>query len=1184
MNSKLNSKLRVITWNAGGLLHNMIFLDNLLNQADICVITEHWLYPDSLALLESVHPDFHGWGRASSDLNLDSMWRRGCGGVGFLWRKSLNSTFKILNDKGNDRIIVVKISAETTDCIYLIGVYLPSSGSNISCFREYLENLEDIVNEFIYSGTVVVAGDLNAHIGDYSGPRCLNSVVNDRGKDVVKIMERLDLVAVNALELCTGPVETFYSGGGLIASTVDYIMVEKQSLNQVLSCKVLDDDCVNLSSHLPIFCLLRFSLPSISKFNKQKNFIKVPAWKVLEENQSARECYQDAVKYKLDSVKDTFTSIDCVDKVEDAFHCMCLVLKSAENETVPKTKFKSYLKPFWKSLKSFHEESRRCRLVWIRHGRPRENSNKYFQEYKNAKRLFRREMRRKRQQEESMKFESMEEIFETDRGGFYKALAKLRKTKGKSCNSLNVDGKIVTDDAELLSIWKTHYCNLFTPSECPTFDSKFKEFVEEKVSEYKIESYNINDDIIDDPFSVQQIASVCQKLPNKKSGGLDSIVYEHVKYAGSTFYEVLCCTFNAIRDLEDVGHSITTGLIHNLFKSGKKDKQDKDNYRGITLLNVFGKILERIILESLLPNLAKAKIPNSSQFAYQQNKSCITASFVLQEAISHYIKRGSKVYFCFLDTSKAFDTVWIDGLFYKLFNAGVQGKAWRILYNWYSKLLSCVKHCDLISSIFPVLQGVRQGGVLSPWLFLIYNNDIPEALNHSSDGLLVGSSTCDSVLVADDVALLSSRVNGLQRMITAMETYSRLWRFAFNVSKTKIVTFGETTRSWKLNKSNRKWILDDLHIEESEDYTHVGIKISGNFSSMNRTMEMAKKGREVVASIMSTGIRPGGINPIVGANVWLTIGLPRMLYGCELWSNLTKTEVDILNRTHRFASKRIQGLGPRTKSEATIGSIGLWSIEGYVNKRKLLFFGNLCRAESTSLHKHVLLQRLFSFLYGCAQKALGFIPDIYRLLIQYDLVHWIDEFLLHQQFPSKLHWKKIVIEKIEEAEANAWRLGISSKPELEIYGYAHQNLQPLSLWKTAKRNSYAIKPIANLVNILCGNVPSALIMAVTEHTNNYSCDFCGRITSNIAKHFIMDCQLVSVERNKMLDDLHDNLHISTCAALWNQDDIDIYSCLIGGYTPLQNITEEENDKYIITTAIGVLKMMNEVLRALIRKR
>ena len=70
-------------------------------------------------------------------------------------------------------------------------------------------------------------------------------------------------------------------------------------------------------------------------------------------------------------------------------------------------------------------------------------------------------------------------------------------------------------------------------------------------------------------------------------------------------------------------------------------------------------------------------------------------------------------------------------------------------------------------------------------------------------------------------------------------------------------------------------------------------------------------------------------------------------------------------------------------------------------------------------------------------------------------------------------------------------------------------------------------------------------MATSEHINNYSCNFCGSIISNIAKHFIMDCQLVSVQRNEMWDDLYANLNISTCAALWNQDDFDIYSCLIG---------------------------------------
>lgn len=1172
----MTKELRVCTWNAGGLLHNLNFMDNLLEQADVCVITEHWLYPDSLTLLDTVHPEFDGWGRASSDLHLDSIWRRGCGGVGFLWRKTLNVNFEVLNDKGNDRIIVIKINAERMDTMYLIGVYLPSSGSNIGKFREYLECLEDVVNEFKYSGSVIIAGDLNAHIGNYSGPRCLNPVINERGKDIIKFMERSDLVAVNSLELCTGPIETFYSGGGTIASTVDYILVEKQSLRLVQSCKVSDDHCANLSSHFPLYCSLLFCLPLSPLSNNQKNFIKVSAWKVLETNQAARLSYEDAVTHNLDSVKDTLTGIDCVDELEDAFHSLCLVLKSAEMKSVPKTKFKPYLKPFWKSLKPFHDNSRRCRSIWIRPGRPRDKNNKYFHEYKNAKRLFRREMRRKQQEDESKKFESLEEIFETDRSGFYKALAKLRRTKGKSCSSLKVDGKIVTDDAELLSIWEKHYSELFSPSDNPKFDAKFKEFIDDKVSEYKTLSLDITDNIIDDPFSVEQVANTCIKLPSGKSGGPDSIVYEHVKYAGSAFYEVLCYIFNAVRRLEDVGNSITTGMIRNLYKSGKKDKLNKDNYRGITLLNVFGKVLERIILDSLSPKLEKANIPNMFQFAYQQNKSCVTASFVLQEAISHYIERGSKVYCCFLDASKAFDTVWINGLFYKLFNAGIQGKSWRLLYNWYSKLSSCVMHGDLTSSNFPVFQGVRQGGVLSPWLYLIYNNDIPQALCQSSDGLQVGPSSCDSVLVADDVALLSARVKGLQRMITAMETYSRRWRFVFNVSKTRVVTFGETTRSRNVNKLNRKWILNELEITESEDYTHVGIRISGNFSSTNRTLEMAKKGREVVASLMSTGIRPGGINPIVGVNVWLTIGLPRMLYGCELWSNLTSTETDILKRTNRFAAKRIQGLGVHTKSEAATGSIGLWTIDGHVDKRKLLFLGNLCRAKSTSLHKRIFSYRLFSFIYSSAKTGLGFIPDIYRLLLKYDLLHWINEYVRNQQFPSKFQWKNIVVGKIEEYEVNTWKYGISNKSELTIYGYAHQNLQPLSLWKTAQRNSYAIKPISNLVNLLCGNVPPALMTAVHEDTDNYSCKFCGNIITNIALHFIMHCQVVSTQRDELWDDLHDILHISSCAALWNQDDTDIYTCLISGSIPLRNITEEEQDKFTIATAIGVLKIIKEI--------
>ena len=112
---------------------------------------------------------------------------------------------------------------------------------------------------------------------------------------------------------------------------------------------------------------------------------------------------------------------------------------------------------------------------------------------------------------------------------------------------------------------------------------------------------------------------------------------------------------------------------------------------------------------------SKATVLNKLQFAYQESNSCVMARFVLQEVINHYKEEGSNVYSCFLDSSKAFDTVWIDGLFFKLFNMGVRGKTWRILRNWYSKMSSSALLESLLSDPSFIKQGIRQGGVLSPW-------------------------------------------------------------------------------------------------------------------------------------------------------------------------------------------------------------------------------------------------------------------------------------------------------------------------------------------------------------------------------------------------------------------------------------------------------------------------------------
>ena len=220
-------------------------------------------------------------------------------------------------------------------------------------------------------------------------------------------------------------------------------------------------------------------------------------------------------------------------------------------------------------------------------------------------------------------------------------------------------------------------------------------------------------------------------------------------------------------------------------------------------------------------------IRNSFQFAYQADKSCALASFSLQETINHSVERGSKVYCCFLDSSKAFDSVWLDGLFYKLFQLGMNGKSWRILRNWYGKMRCYVALSGLISSIFPVKQGVRQGGVLSPWLFLCYNNDIPTVLQSIDCGLTVQDINCSAVLVADDITLMSLNVKGLQNMLNTIEAYSKKWRFQFNSSKTTVVTFGESTQMHSLRKPTRHWYLKGVEIREESSWEHVGITLSG---------------------------------------------------------------------------------------------------------------------------------------------------------------------------------------------------------------------------------------------------------------------------------------------------------------------------------------------------------------------
>ena len=209
------------------------------------------------------------------------------------------------------------------------------------------------------------------------------------------------------------------------------------------------------------------------------------------------------------------------------------------------------------------------------------------------------------------------------------------------------------------------------------------------LNDYEDQCVNTVYDALDDSFTVDEVSKITAELPNGKSPGPDGLTYEHIKYGEYAVANIITTTLNAITSMESVPKQFTVGNIISLYKTNKNNRYDKDNYRGITLLNVVSKIYERLIINRWMPFFQEKAFPTVSNMLTRRKRAAqMLASLSLQEAVIYNTERGSKVYCCFIDSCKAFDTKWMDGLLCKLYNLGNHGKTWRLLRNWYSTLTS----------------------------------------------------------------------------------------------------------------------------------------------------------------------------------------------------------------------------------------------------------------------------------------------------------------------------------------------------------------------------------------------------------------------------------------------------------------------------------------------------------------
>ena len=147
-------------------------------------------------------------------------------------------------------------------------------------------------------------------------------------------------------------------------------------------------------------------------------------------------------------------------------------------------------------------------------------------------------------------------------------------------------------------------------------------------------------------------------------------------------------------------------MILPIYKKG--DSKVPSNYRRIVLVSCFGKIFTRIVNERLKKWAIENDVISDAQFGFKADYSTVDAIFILESLIHRAISCKQKLYTCFIDFKRAFDSVYRNGLWYKMIKNGLDGKLFDLIRSIYSEVMSCVKNIHTFSDFYESNVGLLQ--------------------------------------------------------------------------------------------------------------------------------------------------------------------------------------------------------------------------------------------------------------------------------------------------------------------------------------------------------------------------------------------------------------------------------------------------------------------------------------------
>lgn len=295
------------------------------------------------------------------------------------------------------------------------------------------------------------------------------------------------------------------------------------------------------------------------------------------------------------------------------------------------------------------------------------------------------------------------------------------------------------------------------------------------------------------PVTYDEIKNII--LKTKSNSNLNNILsINYVKECQDILIIPLTDHINDCLNAGKFPDALKKARIIPIFKNG--DVLSPANYRPISILDDFSKIIEQCVLNRLTSFMKKHNLISAFQFGFQKHSGTLSAASCLLDTIRFSLDASNKA-ICsgiFIDVTKAFDSISHELLMKKLYRHGIRGKSFDLIESFLTNRTQYVSLNNTNSSPMNIEFGTPQGSTLGPVLFILYLNDITKLKLHGK-----------IILFADDAALIYSACDVIelnQQMNEDVATLSHWFesnKLTLNRKKTKCMIFTKSSISKNIN-------------------------------------------------------------------------------------------------------------------------------------------------------------------------------------------------------------------------------------------------------------------------------------------------------------------------------------------------------------------------------------------------